>query len=97
MHGICAKVHALTSDGGAILFHAAREEYRIRAAMLTRYRMDLSKPDNLEKENLGGAGDENVSVKHYQIIAFATKGKTPRIFHRLRIDPPLSADYKHAR
>ena len=40
------------------LFHAAREEHGIRAAMLARYRMDLSKPDNLEKENLGGAGDE---------------------------------------
>ena len=35
--------------------------------------------------------------KHYQIIAFATKGKTPRVFHRLRIDPPLPADYKYAR
>ena len=35
--------------------------------------------------------------KHYQIIAFATKGKTPRVFNRLRIDPPLPADYKHAR
>jgi site-specific DNA-methyltransferase (adenine-specific) len=27
--------------------------------------------------------------KHYQIIAFATKGKSPRLFNRLRIDPPL--------
>ena len=35
--------------------------------------------------------------KHYQVIAFATKGKTPRVFHRLRIDPPLPADYRHAR
>ena len=31
------------------------------------------------------------------MIAFATKGKTPRVFHRLRIDPPLPAGYKHAR
>ena len=40
------------------LFHAAREEHGIRAAMLARYRMDLSKPNYLEKENLGGTGDK---------------------------------------
>jgi len=27
--------------------------------------------------------------KHYQVIAFATKGKSPRVFNKLRIDPPL--------
>ena len=35
--------------------------------------------------------------KHYQIIGFATKGTTPRVFNRLRIDPPLPADYKYTR
>ena len=35
--------------------------------------------------------------KHYQIIGLATKGKTPRVFNRLRIDPPLPADYKYTR
>ena len=35
--------------------------------------------------------------KHYQVIAFATKGKTPRVFNRLRIDPPLPVGYKHER
>ena len=78
------------------LFHAAREEYRIRAAMSTRDRVDLPKSDYLEKENLGSARNERFG-KHYQVIAFATKGKTPRVFHRLRIDPPLPAGYKHAR
>jgi DNA modification methylase len=27
--------------------------------------------------------------KHYQIIAFATKGTKPKLFNKLRIDPPL--------
>ncbi|MFI5250924.1 MAG: DNA-methyltransferase [Bacteroidota bacterium] len=35
--------------------------------------------------------------KHYQIIAFATKGEKPRIFNRLRIDPPLPIGYKYGR
>ncbi|MBN2115511.1 MAG: site-specific DNA-methyltransferase [Anaerolineales bacterium] len=32
--------------------------------------------------------------KHYQVIAFATKGKSPRVFNKLRIDPPLLATEK---
>ena len=35
--------------------------------------------------------------KQYQIIAYATKGRRARVFHRLRIDPPLPANYKHQR
>ena len=35
--------------------------------------------------------------KHYQIIAFATKGERPRVFHRLRINPPLPLGYKYER
>lgn len=32
--------------------------------------------------------------KHYQIIAFFTKGRKPRIFNRMRIDPPLLVTHK---
>lgn len=35
--------------------------------------------------------------KHYQILAFATKGTQARVFHRLRINPPLPAGYKFER
>jgi len=35
--------------------------------------------------------------KQYQIIAFATKGKRPRVFNKLRIDPPLLPGYKYKR
>ena len=35
--------------------------------------------------------------KHYQIIVLATKGAQPRVFHKLRIDPPLMAHQKHDR
>lgn len=35
--------------------------------------------------------------KQYQIIVYATKGKKPRIFNRLRINPPLPIEYKYER
>ncbi len=35
--------------------------------------------------------------KWYQVIAFGTKGKRPRIFNKLRIDPPLPPHYKYPR
>ena len=35
--------------------------------------------------------------KQYQIIVFATKGKKPRLFNRLRIDLPVPANYKYER
>ena len=34
---------------------------------------------------------------NYQIIAAATNGDSPRVFHRLRISPPLPQGYKYAR
>jgi len=35
--------------------------------------------------------------KHYQIIAFATKGEKPKVFNKLRIDLPNPPDYKNKR
>ena len=35
--------------------------------------------------------------KQYQIISFATKGRKPRVFNKLRTDPPLPPEYKYER
>jgi DNA modification methylase len=35
--------------------------------------------------------------KHYQIIAYATKGEKAKTFNRLRIEPPLPPNYKYQR
>lgn len=35
--------------------------------------------------------------KQYQVIVYAIKGKKPRAFNKLRIDPPLPSHYKHKR
>jgi DNA modification methylase len=36
-------------------------------------------------------------AKQHQIIVFATKGKRPRVFNKLRINPPLPQEYKQNR
>ena len=96
MHEICAKVYALTSDGGAIYFMQREKntEFVLRCLRDTGWNFQ-----NLiiwKKKTSAVPGLKRFG-KHYQVIAFATKGKTPRVFHRLRIDPPLPVGYKHAR
>lgn len=96
MHEICAKVYALTAEGGAIYFMQREKntEFVLRCLHDTGWTFQ-----NLiiwKKKTSAIPGSKRFG-KHYQIITFATKGKTPRIFHRLRIDPPLPVGYKHAR
>ena len=96
MRSVCAKVHALSSDGGAIYFMQREKntEFVLRALRETGWTFQ-----NLIvwKKKTSAVPGRNRFGKHYQIIAFATKGRTPRVFHRLRIDPPLPKGYKHAR
>lgn len=96
MRDICAKVYALTSDGGAIYF--------IQREKNTEFVLQCLRDTGWTFQNLIVWKTKTSAVpgtkrfgKHYQVIAFATKGKTPCVFHRLRIDPPLPADYKYTR
>ncbi|RKU27717.1 modification methylase [Candidatus Poribacteria bacterium] len=96
MSDICAKVYALTSDGGSIYFMQREKntEYVLRCLADTGWTFQ-----NLiiwKKKTSAVPGMKRFG-KHYQIIGFATKGKQPRVFNRLRIDPPLPAGYKHER
>ena len=96
MSDICAKVYALTSEGGSIYFMQREKntEYVLRCLTDTGWTFQ-----NLiiwKKKTSAVPGMKRFG-KHYQIIGFATKGKQPRVFNRLRIDPPLPAGYKHER
>lgn len=96
MSDICAKVYALTSEGGSIYFMQREKntEYVLRCLANTGWTFQ-----NLiiwKKKTSAVPGMKRFG-KHYQIIGFATKGKQPRVFNRLRIDPPLPAGYKHER
>ena len=96
MRGICAKVYALTSDGGAIYFMQREKNTEFVLQCLRDTGWTFQNLIIWKKKTSAVPGMKRFG-KHYQIIAFATKGKIPRVFHRLRIDPPLPADYKHAR
>ncbi len=96
MHDICAKVYALTSDGGAIYFMQREKNTEFVLECLRDAGWTFQNLIIWKKKTSAVPGVKRFG-KHYQVIAFATKGKTPRVFHRLRIDPPLPAGYKHAR
>lgn len=96
MHEVCTKIYTLTSDGGAMYFMQREKN--------TEYVLQCLRDSGWTFQNLIVWKKKTSAVpgtkrygKHYQIIAFATKGKTPRVFNRLRIDPPLPADYKYVR
>ena len=96
MRDICAKVYALTSNGGAIYFMQREKNTEFVLQCLRDTGWTFQNLIIWKKKTSAVPGTKRFG-KHYQVIAFATKGKTPRVFHRLRIDPPLPADYKHAR
>lgn len=96
MHEVCAKVYALTSDGGAIYFMQREKNTEFVLQCLRDTGWTFQNLIIWKKKTSAVPGLKRFG-KHYQVIAFATKGKTPRVFHRLRIDPPLPVGYKHAR
>lgn len=96
MKEVCAKIHTLTGNGGAIYFmqREKKTEPVLRCLRETGWTFQ-----NLIiwKKKTSAVPGINRYGKHYQIIAFATKGERPRVFNRLRIDPPLPAGYKFER
>ncbi len=96
MRRICGLVYKHTSKGGAIYFMQREKN--------TNSVLDSLKSTGWEFQNLIIWRKKTSAVpgakrfgKHYQIIAFFTKGKSPRVFNRLRIDPPLLQNQKHIR
>ena len=96
MQVVCAKIYALTSDGGAIYFMQREKNTEFVLQCLRDSGWAFQNLIVWKKKTSAIPGISRFG-KHYQIIAFATKGKTPRVFNRLRIDPPLPADYKYTR
>ena len=93
MERILKKIYERTSQGGAIYFMQREKntEYVLRALRLTNWHFQ-----NLIvwRKMTSAIPSEIRFGKQYQIIAYATKGKRPRVFNRLRINPPLPANYK---
>ena len=96
MSQVCGAVYAQTSDGGAIYFmqREKNSEQVLRCLRETGWSLQ-----NLIiwKKLTSAVPMSRRFGKHYQIIAYATKGARARVFHRLRIDPPLPANYRQKR
>ncbi len=96
MERIAGKIYQLTAPGGAIYFMQREKNadyvlHCLRASGWTFQNLIVWK-------KMTSAIPARIRYsKQYQIIAFATKGKRPRVFNKLRIDPPLPANYKHKR
>ncbi len=96
MKRVCNLVFKNTSEGGAIYFMQREKNAEfvletLRSAGWTFQNLIIWKKKTSAIPSTKRFG------KHYQVIAFATKGKTPRVFNKLRIDPPLLVTEKHRR
>ena len=96
MKEVCSKVYNLTSQGGAIYFMQREKNTEQVLSCLRKSGWNLQ---NLIiwKKKTSAVPCSNKFGKHYQIIAYAIKGRKPRVFNRLRINPPLPPNYKFER
>ena len=96
MRRVCALCYTKASKGAAIYFMQREKntEYVLQTLRETGWHVN-----NLIiwKKKTSAVPINNKFGKHYQVIAYGTKGNKSRTFHRLRIDPPLLAHYKHPR
>ncbi|MBI4824764.1 MAG: site-specific DNA-methyltransferase [Nitrospirae bacterium] len=96
MEQVCKGVYEITSHGGAIYF-MQREKNTEFVLQCLRESGWTFQNLIIWKKKTSAVPCSNKFGKHYQVIAFATKGTTLRVFNRLRISPPLPANYKHER
>ena len=89
-------VYEKSSDGAAIYFMQREKN--------AKYVLDILETTGWTFQNLiiwkkkTSAIPSNIRFgKHYQIIAYSTKGSRPRVFNKLRIDPPLLETEKYRR
>ena len=96
MKDVCEKTISITSEGGAIYFMQREKntEYVLNCLRETGWTFQSL---IIWKKKTSAVPQDLRYGKHYQVIAFATKGETPRVFNKLRIDPPLLKTEKYRR
>jgi DNA modification methylase len=96
MKEVCSKVYGLASKGGAIYFMQREKNAEQVLGCLRESGWNLQNLIIWRKKT-SAVPCSNKFGKHYQIIAYAIKGRKPRVFNRLRINPPLPPGYKFER
>ena len=96
MQTVLAQTYDHTSEGGAIYFmqREKNSEHVLRCLRETGWSLH-----NLIiwKKMTSAVPSSRRFGMHYQIIAYAVKGKRARVFNRLRISPPLRPNQKYER
>lgn len=93
MLDICKKINYITNIGGSIYF-MQREKNTEQVLNCLRNSGWALQNLIIWKKKTSAVPCSNKFGKHYQIIAYATKGEKSRIFNKLRISPQLPPNYK---
>jgi site-specific DNA-methyltransferase (adenine-specific) len=96
MKSVCQRIFDITSEGGAIYF-MQREKNTEEVLRCLRESGWILQNLIIWKKKTSAVPVASKFGKHYQILAYATKGEKARVFNRLRISPPLPANYKFER
>ena len=88
MYDVSDAIYKKTSPGGAIYFMQREKNTKEVINVIERSGWIFQNLIVWKKKSSAVPSAYRFG-KQYQIIVFATKGKTPRVFNRLRIDPPL--------
>ncbi len=93
---ILKETYNISTEGGAIYFMQREKniEHVIRALRAANW---VFQNLIIWKKMTSAVPSRYRYSKHHQIIVFATKGKKPRVFNRLRIDPPKAPNHKYER
>lgn len=96
MRDVCSQIFRLTTDGGAVYFMQREKNSEQVLRVLRETGWTLQNLIIWKKMTSAVPGQMRFG-KAFQVIVFATKGKRPRIFNRLRINPPLLKHHKYER
>lgn len=96
MTKVCHHIYDITNEGGAIYFMQREKnvEFVLRALRESGW---VFQNLIIWKKKTSAVPIANKFGKHYQVLAYATKGEKAKTFNRLRIDPELPANYKFQR
>jgi DNA modification methylase len=94
MFETCDSIFKVTNPGGSIYFMQREKNTEFVLSSLRKSGWTLQNLIIWKKKTSAVPCSQKFG-KHYQIIAYATKGNRPRVFNKLRINPPLPSNYKN--
>ncbi len=96
MTDVCTYIYNRTNEGGAIYFMQREKNAQFVLEALSKSNWTFQNLIIWKKKTSAVPCDFRYG-KQYQIIAFCTKGERPRVFNKLRINPPLLVTEKYRR